>query len=232
MQPPSDRPWIIAHRGASAAERENTLAAFRVARDLGADAVEFDVRRTADGVLVVHHDPAVDGVGPLPTTPMRDLRSAAPWVPTLEEALAACDGMWVNAEIKNAPSEPGFDPDDEVLAAVVDAIPPGTLITSFNPTTVARSLREAGSHRTGLLVLEGVDPHAVLDMAAPYDTVHPAVEDVRNADLGAVVRGAGARRLQVVVWTVDDPDEVRALAAAGVAGIITNVPDVALAALD
>ena len=46
----------MAHRGASRAEAENTVAAFRRAGEMGADAVELDVRRTADGVLVVHHD--------------------------------------------------------------------------------------------------------------------------------------------------------------------------------
>ena len=50
-------PAVIAHRGASRAERENTVAAYRRAGEMGADAVELDVRRTTDGVLVVHHDP-------------------------------------------------------------------------------------------------------------------------------------------------------------------------------
>src|SRR2546426_332500 len=56
----SDRCLVIAHRGASAAAPENTLAAFRLAADLGADAVELDVRRTVDGQLVVIHDASVD----------------------------------------------------------------------------------------------------------------------------------------------------------------------------
>ena len=52
---------VLAHRGASRAERENTLRAFERACALGADGVELDVRRTSDDVLVVHHDPRVDG---------------------------------------------------------------------------------------------------------------------------------------------------------------------------
>ncbi|MBM3696502.1 MAG: glycerophosphoryl diester phosphodiesterase, partial [Actinobacteria bacterium] len=63
MRHPPGRPWVIAHRGASAAFPENTLAAFRAAAALGADAVELDVRRTADGHPVVHHDAVVPGAG-------------------------------------------------------------------------------------------------------------------------------------------------------------------------
>src|SRR4051812_33810066 len=91
---------VIAHRGASKAERENTLGAFRRARAMGADAVELDVRRTVDGVLVVHHDP-------LPA-------ELTPHVPTLGDALDACTGMWVNVEIKNDPDEPDFDERDTI----------------------------------------------------------------------------------------------------------------------
>ena len=52
----AQRPQIIAHRGASKAEKENTLSAFRRAGDMGSDAVELDVRRTKDGAMAVHHD--------------------------------------------------------------------------------------------------------------------------------------------------------------------------------
>ena len=73
MSSPSDGPRILAHRGASARARENTVEAFRLASALGADGVELDVRRTADGALVVHHDPSVDGVGALYESTMADL---------------------------------------------------------------------------------------------------------------------------------------------------------------
>ena len=56
-------PLVFGHRGASAVAPENTILAFARARELGADGVELDVRRTADDVLVVHHDPHVDGFG-------------------------------------------------------------------------------------------------------------------------------------------------------------------------
>ncbi len=75
---------VFAHRGLHTTERENTLAAFRAAVDLGVDGVELDVRRTLDGVLVVHHDPGRSGRWRSPES----ARSALPdYVPTLDEAL-------------------------------------------------------------------------------------------------------------------------------------------------
>ena len=77
--------------------RENTLAAFAEAVRIGADGVELDVRMTADGALVVHHDPVVRRVGRIVSLP----RAVLPhWVPTLEHALAACAGGFVNVEVK------------------------------------------------------------------------------------------------------------------------------------
>ena len=65
-------PLVIAHRGASAYEFENSLAASRVARSQGADGVELDVHVSADGVPIVHHDPTVDG-GPIAEVSSTDL---------------------------------------------------------------------------------------------------------------------------------------------------------------
>ena len=112
--PPDDRPrpLVLGHRGASPAAPENTLDAFALARELGADGVELDVRRTADGVLVVHHDPdgrrlrAARRARRSPTSARRGRAS-----PTLDEALDACRGLLVNAEVKCLPWEPDADPD-------------------------------------------------------------------------------------------------------------------------
>src|SRR5258708_12273995 len=100
------RPLVLGHRGASAVAPENTVAAFTRARELGADGVELDVRRSADGVLVVHHDPEVRGVGLIASLSFAELRAARPELATLEEALAACRGLVVNAEVKSLPWEP------------------------------------------------------------------------------------------------------------------------------
>ena len=129
---------VIAHRGASAAAPENTIEAFRLARELGADWVELDVRRTADGVVVVHHDAHLaDGrmVGDLAVDDLPE------HVPSLAEALEACEGMGVNIEIKNLPDDPDFDADHLVSAAVAGLVaaylgPERSLVTSFNVDAV------------------------------------------------------------------------------------------------
>ena len=93
---------VLAHRGLHSAERENTLAAFAAARAAGADGVELDVRASADGALVVVHDP-VAGASSSRARPPAPCR---PGCPTLAEALEACAGLVVNVEVKNSPGRP------------------------------------------------------------------------------------------------------------------------------
>jgi glycerophosphoryl diester phosphodiesterase len=229
---------VIAHRGASAAHRENTTIAFREAARLGADAVEFDVRRTGDGILVIHHDDTIAGLGPIIDTEAAALRRDAPWIPTLAEAIDACAGMWMNIEIKNSPADRDWDPDDATLEgtiahlASVDAAG-RTLISSFNPRTAQRAAGRLPGLRTGLLVDAAVDPVALLPVAAGagHSTLHAHVSSLQGP---AAAHAAGAARdhaLGIVAWTVDSPDEIRRLTDAGITGIITNVPDVARSVL-
>lgn len=239
MRPPPGRPWVIAHRGASAAFPENTLAAFSGAAALGADAVEFDVRRTADGAAVVHHDAEVPGVGAIVTHTAAALRRRAPWVPTLAEALAACGGMWVDVEVKNSPADPDWDPDDTLVARVIAHLREegwlgAVLLTSFNPATLARARSLAPGLSTGRLV-EAAEPLP----AAPARAAaagHAALLPHAAALAGdaAVAMAAEAHRVGIglMAWTVDDPQEGRRLAAAGLDGIITNRPDALRSALD
>ena len=237
VERPTSRPWVIAHRGASAARRENTLDAFREAGRQGADAVELDVRRTADAVAVVHHDDSIPGVGPIVELPSRVLADRAPWVPTLADALEACGAMWVNTEIKNSPLEPDFDPDDTVLALVLDHLrrtggDRPVLISSFNPITAGRAVGALPGLRTALLVPGGGDLAAAASAAAAagHDALHPAGAGLTGDRAGHISR-IHALGLAVHAWTVDDPNEIRLLAAAGIDGIVTNRPDTALAAL-
>ena len=80
---------VFAHRGSAQLARENTVAAFRAARALGADGIELDVRLTADGALVVHHDAELPGRGPIAELASSELPD---WLPSLVEALDACRG--------------------------------------------------------------------------------------------------------------------------------------------
>jgi glycerophosphoryl diester phosphodiesterase len=219
---------VIAHRGASLAEPENTLAAFRRAGAMGADGVELDVRRTADDRLVVHHDPVVSGGRVIRETAAADL---PPELPELGAALDACAGLFVNIEIKNEKTEPDFDPSEWVARRVAIELlgrghPTRWLVSSFRIETVDTFRRLAPGIRTAWLVY-GPTPE-VLERAAASNhvAVHPSVEFVTEQ----AVRAAHALGLAVNTWTCDDPIRMRELMAWGVDGICTNVPDVALVA--
>lgn len=230
---------VMAHRGASKAERENTVAAFALAVAMGADSVELDVRRTRDGRLVVHHDahlPADDSLrGDGARSAIIDLdRSDLPvHVPDLADALDACAGIEVNLEIKNDPRDPDFDPDDTVADATMALLlargePQRWLISSFRLETVDRCRRiadDAGEPiRTAWLTT--APPSDVVDTlrARGHVALHPFVGFVTE-DL---VRRCHDAAIAVNTWTCDDPDRMAELIGWGIDGICTNVPDVAL----
>ncbi len=229
------RPVVLGHRGASAAAPENTLAAFAQARRFGADGVELDVRRTADAVLVVHHDPHVEGFGLIAAEPFARLRAEHAAIPTLDEALAELHGMVVNVEIKCLPWEPDADTNDHAVVRatceLVAAQAPDAIISSFDLVTVDTCRRIAPALATAWLT-SGQEVGSAARIA--HEHGHTWLNPDRVAALRASpdeiarIRAAGIR---VSVWTVDDPGEIRALAAAGVDAIITNMPDVALAAM-
>ena len=218
---------IIAHRGASRVERENTIAAFERAVELGTDGIELDVRRTADERLVTHHDAVLGDGRVLVETAGSELPF---YVPTLAQALDACAGAWVNLEIKNDAGEPDFDPDDGVAEGVVAELErrgPGSgpwLVSSFRLETVDRCRALAPRLPTAWLVIDvGPDTPAMLAERG-HVAVHPWVETVTE-DVIARCHDAG---LAVNTWTCNDPARARELAAWGVDGICTDVPGVLL----
>lgn len=218
---------IVAHRGAhepeAAGVRANTVAAFRAAADV-ADGVELDVRRTADGALVVVHDAVVEG-----RVVAECRRAELPdWLPTLADALAACAGLpFVDVEVKNAPHEPGFDPGTGLAEAVAGLIK-GETVTSFHLGTVDAA-RAAGVARTGWLTLPGYDQvGAVAEAASRGHCVLAPPDAATDERLVAAAHGLG---LEVVVWTVNDPARVAELASWGVDVCVTDRPKAARAAL-
>lgn len=213
---------VVAHRGAVRSERENTTAAFRRARESGADWVELDVRRTADDVLVAHHDAHLPDGRLVAETPLAELPD---WVPPLAEALEACEGMGVVVEIKNDPTELDYDGDNTVAVAVaglVSAYRPydEVMVSSFNAAAVDRIRRVDDRLPTALLmfdpvrVLQGVD----LASAGGHAAIHPYHASVDEG----LVRRAREASVGVWPWTVDDPGIVEGLVRLGVDGIITN----------
>jgi len=221
---------VIAHRGASEAERENSVEAFRRAVEMRTDGIELDVRRTRDGVLVVHHNPDLaDGR----VIAQLDHVDVPTHVPTLDDALDACRPAWVNVEIKNDPTEPDFDATDSIADETIALLarrPEGDdrwLISSFRLETVDRCRALRPSIRTAWLTVkvEDSDTAAVLDglVATGHAALHPWV----GALTRELVDACHARGLQVNTWTCDDPERMDELVAWGVDGICTNRPDIA-----
>ena len=220
---------VVAHRGASRAERENTLRAFQRARDLGADGVELDVRRTADDVLVVHHDPRLGDGRVILETPSGELPAH---IPTLSDALDACDGMWVNLEIKNDETEPDFDPSEWVAAQTMALLAERGeserwLMSSFRIETMDRCRQLAPDVRTAWLTSVVPDDVVEILIAKGHVALHPWVRLLTKD----VVDRCHAAGIAVNTWTCDDPDRMRELIDWGIDGICTNVPDVARAVL-
>ena len=217
---------VLAHRGASQARRENTIDAFRLAAELGSDAVELDVRRTLDGLLIVHHDAHLADGRAIIDVSAADLPAH---IPHLDAALDACDGMWVNVEIKNDPQEPDFDPTDSIADRTVAALSQRGddnrwLISSFRLETVDRCRGLAAGVRTAWLVMEVPDDVIATMVSRGHAALHPWVHTVGRSHID-VCHGAG---IEVNTWTCDDPRRMAELIEWGIDGICTNVPDVAI----
>jgi len=230
MTSPTSHTAIIGHRGASVAFRENTIEAFAGAVAMGADCVELDVRLSLDKALVVHHDPHLEDGRNICDTAAADLPAH---VPTLEQALDAAASIAVNIEIKNGEHQVGFDPARSVASEVVAVIQRremqhAVLVSSFDLPMIDRILKLDPNIPTALLVARG-DAQALIELcrARGHRSINPATWLV-DEEFMAIAK---SHDLRVNVWTEDDPDRIRQLAHMGADGIVTNVPDVAIAAL-
>jgi glycerophosphoryl diester phosphodiesterase len=186
---------VVAHRGACWEAPENTLEAFELAIEEGADYVEFDVR-ARDGELVICHDP-----------------DPPPGLPTLDEVLAALRGrVGLAVEIKEEETT------EAVLAALAEhAIAPGALLVlSFRAQALEVVRRLRPGLRTVLHLGRPADPTAATGFwGAGFR------DEAAEAPLLAHAKALG---LAVLVFTVNDPVRMRELAALGVDGIFTDRP--------
>ncbi len=215
------------------------MASFREAFARGADAAELDVRRTADNTLVVHHDPLIPDVGPIIALDCDDIEEAAPWIPDLRSAIAACAGMWVDIEIKNSPADPDWDESHDIARQTVAlllemGVTDRVLVSSFNPETIRIAADTLPGLKTGWLSDVGSDPLQAAHLAseAGHSAIHPHVDTMQGETADAVVQAAYKAGLLVIVWTVDDEAEMVRLARADVDGIITNKPSMARSAFE
>jgi glycerophosphoryl diester phosphodiesterase len=225
-QPFGASPLVIGHRGgADGAEPDNSLEAIAGARDRGATWVEIDVRLSADGDVVLSHDPETTDGNVVATTPSAELG-----LPTLLEALDVIDehGLGVDVEIKSDPTEEHFDPNRGVVdatMAVLRARPPEgpVVVTSFDREAIGRVRELTGDDFPTALIAAGLGD--VDELAAGLlDEGHDGVvleQDAATADDVATLTDAG-----LVVWsyTVDDSATAQRLVEDGVSGVVTDVP--------
>jgi len=220
-----DRPMLVlGHRGASDAAPENSPEAFALADAQGADGVELDVRLAPDGRLLVAHDPL-----PLVVAEIDALD-----LPSLDDALEACgDRMLVNVEVKNWKGDADHHAPVVIAQPVLEVLrrhgpSERWLISSFSWSTVAACRDLAPDLATACLTSSPVGPATIEQIsAAGHAAVHPN-ELLVDAVLVARCHEAG---LAVNAWTCNDAGRLVELAALGVDGVCTDVPDVALRAL-
>lgn len=228
----SARVLNIGHRGASRAFPENTLAAFLAACDAGADMCELDVQLSRDGAVVVIHDDTVDrttnGRGAVSGLTLAELKALdagrGERIPTLEEVFGATAGRCaLNVELKIA----GVERQVAEIMRKYDATET-SMVSSFDWGALEAMRAVAPEIRAGVLAEK--KPDRMLEAAARLHAyaVNPRF-DLATPDLCIA---AHARGFKVLVWTVDQPEQMRALIEAGVDGIMTNYPDRMRSVLD
>lgn len=231
---------IWAHRGARAEATENTVAAFAAAIDAGADGVELDVHPTADGILVVHHDPEVvlpDGarwlIASLTAAEVAAVRldPAGSAIPTLTQVcgLLAPTTLVLNVELKDG-AAPYAGVEELVVAAIRGSgMAERVVVSSFNHHTL---------RRVATLAPEiPIAPLYECALVEPWDyalrlgarAAHPYAPTLT---IPGTVAGFARAGVAVRAWTVNDPDHQRALLAAGIDAIITDDPRTAVVLRD
>lgn len=219
---PRHRPEVIAHRGACLERPENTLDAFALAVEQGADTVELDLRATRDGHAVVLHDPTLERTHGDPRAVAALPLAALPAsVPTLTQVLSAFAGeVRLLLELKG-PAAP--------VHAVVPLAAglPGVVLQSFDRPALRRALR--AEPRLAVAPLFGARPTSrQLDRAARGAEGVGVPHELVDAGLARAVHGRG---LRLRAFTANEPSELARLHACGVDGLITDAPAAALRVL-
>jgi glycerophosphoryl diester phosphodiesterase len=235
-----ERPLNIAHRGASGHAPQNTMAAFLLAAEMGADGIELDVHLSADGELVVIHnhtvDETTDGHGPVSALSLADLQQldAGSWfdpryagerIPTLRQVFEGVgQRLLINVEIKVAPGHHPPDLEREVVHLIEEeGMADRVLVSSFSPRSLRRVQRLNSHILLGVLYSRPVFlPSMLRWLGLSYDALHPPYPLVNTRTFTRARR----QGKQVNVWTVNDAIEMRRMRDLGVDGIITNYPDV------
>lgn len=232
---------VWAHRGASAYAPENTLEAFLLAAEQGADGVELDVQLTKDGEMVVVHDEEIDrvsdGSGFVKDYTLAELKNLNfnkthpeyqnVKIPTLREVYEALKptGMTINVELKT-----GIfwykDLEKKVLELTKEMeMEDRVIYSSFNHYSIQQMKKIVPEAETAYLYSDVILNVAEYAKNTKVDGLHPAVYHVKMADFLKEYLGSN---LNVRVWTVNEKADMKWLIDAGVTAIITNYPDMAV----
>jgi glycerophosphoryl diester phosphodiesterase len=243
----SRQPLVYAHRGANNGAPENTLAAFFLAQQQGADGIEMDVKLTADGEVVIMHDQTVDrttdGHGKLRNFRLAELRrlDAGSWfdsefhgerVPTLTEIFEMLkDGILYDIELTNYGTP--FDNLLEKVLALVQkyGLEKNVMVSSFFPNNISHFRRLAPAIPGGVIALRGLAGALSRSFVGRWfapRAVIPVHLDVTQA----YIRTQKTLGRKVIPWTVNDPADMQRLVAWGVDGLITDVPELARKTLE
>ena len=237
------QPVIFAHRGASAHAPENTLAAFELALTQQADAIELDVKLSADEQVVVIHDPTVDrttnGKGRVQDLALAELKRldcgsffsgnyAAEKIPTLEEVFESVGKrIFINIELTNYKTP--RDNLSEVVCMIVKKhqMQKRIIFSSFHASNLSKARSYLPDVPRGLLAMDGL--HGVWARSfgftfGKYDALHPNLKDITQQEINRVHR----LKRRVHVWTVNKEQDMRRLFNWGVDGIFTDDPQLAL----
>ncbi len=232
---------VLGHRGSRVPGPENTVASVDAALSAGADGVEIDVRRSADGDLVVVHDSRLPRLGGRPVIRRGTAELAARGIPRLDAVLDAWAGRGrIVCEIKNQPGQPDFDaPREQTAQALVELLrkrglsggpdhrpepgQPGVTVSSFDWFAIEAVRDAALGVPTAFLTLPRVSVAGGLAYirSAGHTELHAHVSSALNAQAATRAHEAG---VGLVAWTVTSPDLAGRLRDAGVDGIICDDP--------
>jgi glycerophosphoryl diester phosphodiesterase len=217
---------IVAHRGASAYEPENTLRAIEKAIELGADMVEVDVRRSKDGHIVVIHDDSVDrttnGKGYVRKMTLEELKKLdagkGERIPTLQEVIGAVRRrvvLLIEIKVLNL---------EESVIRVIEkeGIEKEVMITSFYHFASKRIKKIDSIIKTGVIFKCHPIRSAELALNANADALFPEYKYTSKE----MVREARKSNLEIYPWTIDDQALADRFIKMGVNGIVTNRPDI------
>ena len=233
------KPAIFAHRGASAYAPENTLSAFDLAINQGADAIELDTKLTADGHVIVIHDQTVDRTTPssgrvkdINLSEIRKLDAGSHFditfrgekIPTLEEVLQTMGQLtYLNIELTNYSSKLDELPQKVALLVKQYKLTRRVIFSSFNCINLFRIRRLIPDASIGLLAHPGRKGFIARSGLGPWlnhQSLHIHVNDATPQLIEEIHR----KNRQVFVYTVNQEKDIETVLHMGVDGIFTDDP--------